>query len=207
VSVTGTGSSTANLTVYLHPGDRTAADAAATTRFSGAQLEVGTYPTSLIVTTSTATARNADAVSATVPSVPSAGWCIAGTFKPTSGAWPNALSLWTLGDTYNAANRASSWGNSALYIVDAASGVKDLGDFAVDPVSPWRIVTCNKLGSLSAAVNGILVDSTSTGAGTGILTTPATTLHFGAQASGGTISDWYIKGVKVCKASKTKECL
>ena len=178
--------------------------ATGTTRFSGAQLEVSTYPTSLIVTTTTATARNADAISATVPAVPSKGWCISGNWKPTSGAWPNALSLWTLGDTYNAANRASSWGNSSLYIVDAASGVKDLGDYT-DPVSPWKIVTCNANGSLSLSVNGVLVDSTSTGAGTGILTTPATTLHLGAQASAGTISDWYIKNVKVWSARTTKE--
>jgi hypothetical protein len=41
--------------------------ATGTTRFSGAQLEVGTYPTSLIVTTTTATARNADVVTFTAP--------------------------------------------------------------------------------------------------------------------------------------------
>ena len=172
-------------------------NATGTTRFSGAQLEVGTYPTSLIVTTTSALPRNLDAVSATVPSVPAKGWCISGNWMPTSGTWPNALSLWTLGDTYNAANRASSWGNSSIYIVDAASGVKDLGDYT-DPVAPWKIVTCNANGNLSLAVNGVLVDESATGAGTGILTTPATTLHFGAQASGGTIGPWAIKNVKVC---------
>ena len=162
-----------------------------------------TEPSSLIVTTTTALTRNVDAVSATVPSVPSK-WCIAGTWKPLVGAWPGALSLWTLGDTYNAANRASSWGNSSIYIVDAASGVKDLGDYT-DPVAPWKIVTCDVNGALSLAVNDVLVDSTSTGAGTGILTTPATTLHFGAQASGGTIGPWAIKGVKLWSAKSTKE--
>jgi hypothetical protein len=168
-----------------------------------AQIEIGTYATSWIDTAGTAVVRNADAVSATVPAVPSKGWCISGNWKPTS-AWPNALSLWTLGDTYNAANRASSWGNSSLYIVDAASGTKDLGAYTT-PVAPWKIVTCNTAGALSLSVNGALVDSTSTGAGTGILTTPATTLHFGAQASAGTISDWYIKNVKIWAAKSTKE--
>lgn len=176
-----------------------------TTRFGAVDLVANaTLPASHVPTTSAAVEHAADQVSVTVPAVGSK-WCIAGNFKPFAGVWPNALSLWTLGDNYNSANTASSWGNSSIYIVDKDSGVKDLGDYT-DPVAPWRIVTCNNAGSLSLAVNGVVVDETATGAGTGILTTPSTTLRLGAQVNGGTPFGGWIKGVKVCAAKKPSEC-
>jgi hypothetical protein len=200
--VTGVGASKTTFQMYFLPG--AFGTSAGTCLFTGAQIEAGADASSLCVTGAAVCPRAVDQLSATVPSVPSKGWCISGNWKP-AGAWPNALSLWTLGNNYNDANTASSWGNSSLYIVDAASGVKDLGDFAVDPVSPWRVVTCNTAGALSLSVNNILVDSTSTGAGTGLLTTPATTLRLGAQTGGGTPGNWRIKNVKVWSAKSTKD--
>ena len=185
--------------------------ATGTTRFTGAQVEVGTYPTSLIVTTTTATARNADAVSATVPAVPSK-WCVAGNFAPATGTWGDAGSgggglMWTIGTTYNAANTASSWTNHSLWVFDSSAAAKDLGAFPSTPASPWRFVTCNSLGSLSLTVNGLVVDTTATGAGTGVLTTPSTTLLLGHRSgSAGYEFGGFIKNLKICSAKNAKEC-
>lgn len=173
--------------------------------FSGAMLEAGvTEPSSHVPTVLVPVTRYVDQVSAPVRGVASK-WCVALTAKAGPGrAWPNAQSLWTLGDNYNDANTASSWGNSSLYIVDKDDGVLDLGDYT-DPTGATRIVTCNKSGALSLYVNGVLTDTTATGAGTGVLAVPATTLRLGAQVNGGTPFGGAIKGVKVCSGT-WKDC-
>ena len=178
-----------------------------TTRFSGAQLEVGTYPTSLIVTTTTATARNADAVSATVPAVP-IKWCIAVTAKPEEGSsliLQIDSGLWALPNIANVANSAYQKITGPIaypVIVDAsATGIyRTVGHGITTSTSRW--VSCFAPGTTpTLTIDSVLKAGHSTGAGLGFMATPSTVLSFGPDSFGG-----YLKNLRICKATKQKEC-
>jgi hypothetical protein len=178
--------------------------ATGTTRFSGAQLEVGTYPTSHIVTTSTATARNADQVSATVPAVAGDKFCLAGTFLPEEGmTWATVGSArtWMIGN----ATYGSAFMNMSL-----------LGNYDATPALRQRAWTPPTSGAvrasfctasalldvkLSAGTAGVL-----SGTGTGLMGTSLTTLYIGQRSNGAEQFPGYLKNLKICKASKAKEC-
>jgi hypothetical protein len=184
--------------------------ATGTTRFSGAQLEVGTYPTSLIVTTTTATARNADQVSATVPAVP-AKWCLAVTgYRP--GDWVQGTTstyAWSLGSgPVGTEPNIVSLGSRYFSVFDAAAGQKFIGPYTEpDGALSHRLISCgSSTGSMQLSIDGAL-STTTAGAGTGILGTPSTTLYFGASGSTG-LQAWggYLKNLKICSAKNPKEC-
>jgi hypothetical protein len=199
---------------YLMPGEYGVSTG--TTRFSGAQLEVGTYPTSLIVTTTTALARNADVVSATVPAVPSK-WCVAVTAKPEEGrAWadPNLPMPWGLGPT-NVANSAFMYSTGTANVVrvrvnDSSNFARDtdITSTALSGGAASRLVFCNNVGSTKLTLNGSVESSGWTGAGTGLWTTPPTTLNIGMRAPLTTTEQFggYLKNLKICSAKNAKEC-
>jgi hypothetical protein len=171
------------------------------TKFSGAQLEVGTYPTSLIVTTTTATARNADQISATVPAVP-AKWCWAVTALPEEGAaWAtlSAFRFWGLG---TAGGNNAAFANATLFRVeDGTSADKDLAT-TLPATGSIRPIWCNTSGVLSVA--GITQGSAS-GAGTGLFATAPTTLYIGQRSSGAEQFSGFLKSLKLWSAKSTKE--
>jgi hypothetical protein len=185
-------------------------------RFSGAQLEVGTYPTSLIVSTSTSVARNSDQISATVPAVPAGAtgkWCVAGTYQPL-GTWVVAASRlrWNLG-TISAANSSQASVEPTIGLsaasYNAAAAVKyvaaSTAAFVAD--SSHRIVDCNNAGTISIYDSSALVSGAASGAGTGIVTTSPTTLYFGNASTGGTAFGGFVKSLKICGPAKNaKEC-
>jgi hypothetical protein len=181
-------------------------------RFSGAQLEVGTYPTSLIVTTSTATARNADQVSATVPAVPgdaTGKWCVAVTATPENGrAWQadgaGANVAWGIGQTSGGLRAVTS--NSNFFVFDAAAASK-IGTYTAPAAASHRIVSCNNQGTLSLAIDGATVALTMTGAGTGILGAAQTALFIGQSTASAGQFGGYLKSLKLCsKISGPKDC-
>jgi hypothetical protein len=188
-----------NPTIALLPGIR--GTSAGTMRFGGAQLEVGTYPTSLIVTTSTATARNADAVSATVPAVP-AKWCVAVTALPEEGAaWAtlSAFRFWGLG---TAGGNNAAFANATLFRVeDGTSADKDLAT-TLPATGSIRPIWCDTSGTLSVA--GITQGSAS-GAGTGLFATAPTTLYIGQRSSGTEQFSGFLKNLKLWSAKSTRE--
>jgi hypothetical protein len=176
--------------VILYPADNTAG--AGTTRFSGAQLEIGTYPTSLIVTAGTAVARNADTISATVPAVP-AKWTLQGSFKPTH-AWSSG-SLWGLGTAAgaNSASLVQGATDLVLSVIDNASGAKTCTvapGFASG--STQLVKATDKAGTLLRPTGCVQA-----GAGTGLFVTPPTTLYIGTLSSTGTEFGGFIKSLKV----------
>jgi hypothetical protein len=207
LSVSNTCTSAATATnLNLYPGEQGVATG--TTRFSGAQIEVGTYPTSLIVTTTTATARNADQISATVPAVP-AKWCVAVTAMPEEGrAWSIAgqiFRMWSLATGADGANTALADDTVFPYVLDASSGVRQVA-YTAPSSAAHRMIGCSTSGALSLSIDGALT-GTASGAGAGILTTPQTTLHFG-KVGNSTSYNWagYLKNLKICSAKNPKEC-
>jgi hypothetical protein len=182
------------------------------TDFGQVQHEIGTFPSSNILTTSTATARNADAVSATVPAVPSGAtgkWCLAGTYKPNA-AWATSGLMWRLAETptSDAANDALMGASTgaAIGVYDSTGTIK-LGTGAVPSDGARRIVGCDSAGTLSVSVDGAAQTLTLSGAGTGIITTPSTNLRLGQSTDGQTNQfGGFLKSIKICKASKPGDC-
>lgn len=188
---------------------------AGTTR---AQIECpGSYRTSFIPSAGTSAARNADQVSATVPAVPSK-WCIAVTAKPEEGrAWEigtNVAAMWSLGATGTA-------NSSALYAdVHLGSGVYQslfrtydssvaARYIAANEPSPGqaRIVACDSAGQFSLTYDGVAQTPTaSVTTGSGLFATPPTALRFGDLSDGSVPFGGFLKNLKICKATKTKEC-
>jgi hypothetical protein len=197
--------------LVVYPGENGVATG--TTRFSGAQLEVGTYPTSLIVSTSTSVARNSDQISATVPAVP-AKWCIAVTAQPEErrawassslphtwslGSVPSAMATWEYNDATNFVVGTRDATNAANNFTSTATVASLL------PTSvAARMVTCGgSTGRIQLSLNGTPVAGAQTGVGTGISGIGITTLTFSRPSFefGG-----YLKNLKICKASKPGEC-
>ena len=175
------------------------------TDFTGAMHEIGTYPTSLIVTTTTATARNADAVSATVPAVPSK-WCIAVTAKPLHAWNTDTEFLWSLGLGTGGSPNTAAMTQTIFTVTDAAPVQKYVAYTAPAAASP-RMVACSTSGTLNVWADTVLKTGSITGAGSGVMTAPATTLYLGAPAGAANyIWAGYLKSIRICKASKAKEC-
>ena len=180
------------------------------TDFTGVQHEIGVFPTSLVVTTTTAATRNADAVSATVPAVPTK-WCIAVTGKPGDKInWdvgtPTAV-IWSLGSGANSSQVYPYYSGGIFFrVTDAASGTRDLKTVGLISAGSHRMVACDTAGSMTFALDGTLVGSV-TGAGTGVLTTPQTTLTLGGYPDALYGLSGFVKDVKICNAPKgAKDC-
>ena len=176
-------------------------------RFSGAQVEIGTFPSSLIVTTTTATARNSDSISATVPAVPSK-WCVAVTGTPTTKPWTDvsSIALWSLGPNVTSANTA--YGTSiVLYSLDATSTLKTFTLASQPTAASHRFVHCNNAGTLSLAWDGVEQTGTVAGTGgTGLFGTAPTQLNFASAGASGYANGVPIKNLKICAAKNAKEC-
>jgi hypothetical protein len=184
---------------YLIPGQA----GVGTTRFSGAQLEVGTYPTSLIVSTSTSVARNSDQISATVPAVSGGKVCLAGTFSPDTGnTWAalqsGAIARFLSLGTSASANLFEINGN-LVNTYDAAAGRKYYTYSALAQATSHRLIACSNVGSMALTMDAATVALTPTGAGTGILGTTGTTLYFGTESTAnvGAYFGGAIKNVKL----------
>ena len=184
------------------------------TDFTGVQHEIPGAeqgPSSLIVTTTTAVTRNSDRVSATVPAVPSK-WCIAATAAPgsiSSMATRGDSVLWWLGAT--GANTAIAYFTSTNRLVhtvtDASNTAKSLVySSGIAGLTATRVTACSPMSTTSITVSGVSGLPTLSGTGAGILTTPPTTLHFGVTNSGANFLGGFLSNVKVCKATKPKEC-
>jgi hypothetical protein len=200
----------------MYPGDRVVTGAVM--RF-GAVDFVGsaTFPTSHISVAGTATARNADAVSATVPAVPAGAtgkWCLAVTAQPEEGrAWATsgytmALSMGTFGAANSTSVNFYSDGKMYWSVRDATAG-----DRYIDPAftftagSAHRVVVCNSGGTLKATWDGSPVTATATGPGAGVFGTSPTSLRFGDVSSGAYTFGGYLKNLKICGPAKNaKEC-
>lgn len=188
-----TGASVSSIGMFLFPNQ--VGVATGTTRFTGAQLEVGTYPTSLIVTTTTAGVRNADAVSATVPAVPSGFAVKVDAVAYADQTTATGTRVWSLGTS--GANTASLDIKSIFTVTDAASGVKAFTTTSIPSYTSHALTVLDKGGTLSMNLPGSV-----SGAGTGLLATPPTTLYFGSASGTSLHLGGTIKGLKLYKASK-----
>jgi hypothetical protein len=172
-----------------------------------AQIECpGAFRTSRIVTAGTAVARNADAISATVPAVSVNKWCVAGTFKPQEGrAWVDGGYLWEFG-TYSQANDVSvSSGNVLALDTYDATPARKLYSLASTAAGTHRRITCYNAGSWSMYDDGVALSLSPSGAGTGVVGTLSTTLHIGRSSTANTSFGGFIKNLSIWKASKAKE--
>ena len=182
------------------------------TDFSAVMHEIGTYPTSHVVTTTTAMARNADAVTATVPAVPTK-WCVAVTAAPGSGtAWtiyPNLSYLWTLGVLSTANSVGIGFLASSRTFLDhysaSPTAEKYIASGATPSAGAHRFIGCSTSGVLSLKVDANAY-STASGTGTGLFTTAPTTLSFSPLFSTTQIAS-LLKNVRVCNAPNgAKDC-
>jgi hypothetical protein len=194
--------------ITVYPAARAATTG--TTRFSGAQLEVGTYPTSLIVTTSTSVVRNSDAVSATVPAVP-AKWCVAVTALPEEGrSWiAGTPHIWSLGNSYNVATANAAYLSSQYFgIVNAAVAQQYIGPYTAPSIASHRMIACGAPGAMTLTIDGVTPALTVNG-GTGAFGTAPTTLNIGWTGATGTPLNFggFLKSIKLCGNAKTwKDC-
>ena len=167
-----------------------------------AQIELGAFGTSWIDTTTTALARNQDTVTATIPSVPSK-WCVAATAMPVEQtAWGSlgAIRIWATGGT--GAN-SSYIDTGGLTVIDAAAATRIAG-YTFPASGSVRLIGCSTAGVLSLSATAGTVGALS-GAGTGILGTPGTTLFFGNNVISNRSISGYLKDIRIYKVTKAKD--
>jgi hypothetical protein len=108
--------------------------------------------------------------------------------------------VWSLGTT--GANTASLDVSQAFVVTDAAAGVKTFTTTGAPGRSTQRVTAMDKGGTLS-----LLSTGATTGAGTGVLTTPPTTLYFGSASGTSLHLGGFIKGLKICgPVTKIGDC-
>lgn len=170
---------------------------------TAAQIENGTYRTSLIATAGGMATRNIDVVTATIPSLPQK-WCIAVTATPEGGrAWTNGAAwLWAVG-TWGSLNSAALYEFTGISfrIYDASTDVRKYA--AWTDAGSHRWVACSNAGSMSVAADGSSLTLSSSGPGSGAMPTPQTTLNIG---NGGSAYGGFLKGLKICSAKSWREC-
>jgi hypothetical protein len=172
--------------------------------FAAPQVELSdgvTGPSSFLPTTAAAGTRAADQVSVTIPALPSS-WCISATATRTDFVtWGLSDRLWSLGTS--GANTAFLDQGASFRVDDASLGVR----YSVTAVPPTtgavRLVACDNLGAMSLTIGS--TSSPYSGAGTGILTTPPTTLYLGG-ASASLYGNVRLSNVKVCSAKGPGGC-
>jgi hypothetical protein len=207
VCLMGTTAATTLLYLFLGPGAWGNATAS-TTRFAAGYLTVSAtgpaYPTSHISVAGTSVQRNADAVSATVPAVPSK-WCVAVTAKAPFRSWRQTGTNYLLGTGIYGETNAWFLSDMYLQVFDGATVQKYIGDYAEPSTASHRVVACDASGAMSLTIDGGLLSLAGGGAGTGIMTSPVTTLYFGHNALGANQSMTF-KNLKICSAKSAKEC-
>jgi hypothetical protein len=182
-----------------------------TTGTTRAQIECpGSYRTSFITTAGTATARNADQISATVPSITSGKWCLATTASLLAGTtWAAqdgaSARMWSMG-----ANGATNTQSLRPAFLDTYDGTPTRKYWSWTPSAaagtiPIRYMAC----STGPAVyrDGIAVTLTPGGTGVPTFTPTPTTLYIG-QRDGGTFThSGYLSNIKLCDKARTwRDC-
>jgi hypothetical protein len=165
----------------------------------GATAEIGSYRTSTIVVAGTATARNADQVSATVPVQPP-NWCLAATGTPLSGNvwgsdWLAAYYTGVAGYTIIGGVESSVW--------DSTPAQKKLTYTRPSSATHRAILCGTSAGAISLSIDGTSTGSVS-GVGTGI-PKPLTSFSLGWDRNGAAYFGGFIKDVRIYKVSKPKD--
>ena len=186
------------------------------TDFSGAQAESSAvtqlYSTSLVPTTTTALARNADSITATVPSITSAKWCIAASASVSLGTtWADmggsGSRIWSLG-TQAAANTQMLTPNIFDGYDGAGTPVRKYWNFTASAATgtiPIRYIACST--GPAVYLDGVAATLTPGGTGVPTFTPTATTLAIGARTTGANAWSGFLKDIKLCdKATKAKDC-
>jgi len=199
--------------VRLNPTNQS--NAARTTYFNGAQVEIGTYPTSLIPTTTATVPRNADVISVQNPLVlGDRRWCLSGSYTPVEHRpWGllsigGANALWELGlngGTNTGRLLEASSGYAQFNVYDALGAVRTGFSIRSLTLGARRIVTC-----VHDVVPTITLDGTPqaawTGGGSGVWLAMPNPLYLGTAADGTLSFGGYIQNIKVCRTSSAGTC-
>lgn len=167
-----------------------------------------------VIAGGTATTVSADSISLTNPgTVAGKPWCASLTIAPYAGhAWSaQTTGLLGVGASVGAANSIDE--SISMGLVDQgstydATGTIKTASNTLGNSNPATLVYCNDgAGNLTQWVNGSLVSSTISGAGTGVLGSTPTTMYLGSLAGGGTsFANGYITRAILCNSANGAVC-
>lgn len=175
----------------------------------GAQFEpFADAPTPYIYTEATSAVRNIDVYRLTNPLPNGTDWCVAFTLQRATTESNVNISPFSIGSLPGNANTAMVIiGSTAaqLYVYDSADAAKTItwSTAGLNAPSTHRYRFCDAAGTLSMSVDSVARTVTTSGTGTGIITTMPTSLNIGATpsyAADGIVSD-------ICVAKSASGCL
>ena len=173
--------------VFGHDGKTPFNPTAGTYYVWGAQTEVGTYPSSYIRSVGTSTTRAVVTATMATP-VTSNSYCVSAVLTPINWTATNPILSFNTG-AYGSANGLGLYTNSSGQVVfevyDNAGDAKTFTTTAGLSGASKRIKGCSASGTLSVSVDGASAAGSTTGTGTGLLTTfePIVLGNLGSTAS------------------------
>lgn len=204
VNVTCPGAITGPVLI-LYPGEVGVSTGVA--RFTMAQAETGTTPTSYVPTAGTAVARNADVASVSTPAgLAPDRWCTEVTATPFGGrAWNTAGNHILGAGTVSAANSWILYENAGVYnfsLIDAAVASKGWQFNTAGYVagSTHRIAAFDSGGVLGGKDNGANLTVTPTGVGSGVMASWPATIYLGARSDAALPFDGYLSGFRIWRS-------
>lgn len=176
-----------------------------------AQIECpGSTKTSEIPTLGTAVTRNADVLTVPTPSVlDPARWCVETTATPyASGVWiptANRAVAWIgAASAANAVgfNLSSTSGVPFVRVYDNAAALKSLSGPSAPTGTSRRLSWANSAGTLTLKLDGGVIASGGSGAGTGVPAALDTTTRLGWDGSGAvaTVFDGYLSNFRIYRS-------
>jgi len=181
----------------------------------GAQIELGSSPTRYVATGAATATVNAERVSIANPIPSGTPFCVGATYTPRERTWITAgagNTLFALGTSGGASTNTlqasvSSTGELVVTVNDAAADTKTWTTAAVlTGTTAGHVTVCSSAaGAVTLYLDAVLVSATTSGTGTGILTTQPGTLYLGSRGAGTNHLGGHISNL--CVEKRLGKCL